>query len=155
MTPACIALDRAGVSYTAHPYEHDPHAESYGMEAAAVLGVDPDLVFKTLMATLDSGELVVAIIPVANLLNLKAVAAVFGAKKASMANVADAERSSGYVAGGISPFGQRRPRPTAIDESATICDSIFVSGGRRGLDIELAPTDLISLLDAQIALLTR
>ncbi len=155
MTPACVALDRAGVRYTTHPYDHDPSAGSYGLEAAESLGVEPDRVFKTLMATLETGSLVVAIVPVANLLSLKALATAFGTKKAAMANLADAERSSGYVAGGISPFGQRRSSPTAIDESATICDSIFVSGGRRGLDIELDPADLITLLAATVAPLAR
>ena len=155
MTPACVALDRAGVRYTPHPYEHDPSASSYGLEAAEVLGVEPDLVFKTLMARLDSGELVVAIVPVSEMLNLKALAAAFGTKRAEMADVGAAERSSGYVAGGISPFGQRTARRTAIDESAIICETIFVSGGKRGLDLEISPTEAISLLSAVVAPLTN
>lgn len=155
MTPACVALDRAGVSYTPYPYEHNPSASSYGLEAAEMLGVEPDLVFKTLMGVLDSGELVVAIVPVSEMLNLKALAAAFGTKRAEMADVAVAERSSGYVAGGISPFGQRTPRRTALDESATVCDTIFVSGGKRGLDLEIAPNEVVALLSAVIAPLTR
>lgn len=155
MTPACVELDRAGVAYTQHHYDHDPNAESYGLEAAEKLGVEPDVVFKTLMAELDSGDLVVAIVPVAEMLNLKALARTFGTKKASMASVEAAARSTGYVVGGISPLGQRQPRPTAIDESAILCETIFVSGGRRGLDIEVKPGALITVLDAEIAPLTR
>lgn len=155
MTPAVDALDRAGVHYRLHPYTHDPAAESYGMEAAEQLGVEPDVVFKTLMASLGDGSLVVAIVPVAEMLNLKALAGVFSQKRAAMADVHAAERSSGYVAGGISPFGQRTPRGTAIDESAEVCNTIFVSAGRRGLDVEVAPGDLIDILDARVAALTR
>lgn len=155
MTPAVDQLERAGVEFTLHPYDHDPSAPSYGLEAAEVLGVEQDLVFKTLMADLGDGGLVVAIVPVAEMLNLKALASVFGQKRAAMAQVVDAERSSGYVAGGISPFGQRTQRPTAIDESALICETIFVSGGRRGLDLELRAEDLISLLHARTGPLTR
>ena len=150
MTPAVTALERAGVSFTLHPYEHDPTAPSFGLEAAEALGVEPDLVFKTLMAEIDGFGLAVAIVPVTELLQLKLLAAAFGRKRASMAEVSMAERSSGYVAGGISPFGQRTPRPTAIDESASICDTIFVSGGKRGLDLELSPSDLVRVLDAQM-----
>ena len=155
MTPACVALDHAGVRYFVHPYEHDPAVASYGLEAAAALGVEADLVFKTLMAQLDTGELVVAILPVAKMLNMKLLAAVFSTKRAAMADVREAERSSGYVAGGISPLGQRTLRRTALDDSATACDTIFISGGRRGFDIEVDPNDLIPLLDAHVAPLTR
>lgn len=155
MTPAVDELQRAGVDFTLHPYDHDPSTPSYGLEAAEVLGVEPDLVFKTLMADVTKTGLVVAIVPVTEMLNLKALAAVFEQKRASMAAIEDAERSSGYVAGGISPFGQRTVRPTAIDESAHICETIFVSGGRRGLDLELRPADLISLLNARSGELTR
>ena len=116
-----------------------------------MLGVEPDIVFKTLMAELDSGELVVAVVPVSGRLGLKALAKAAGAKRATMAAVAAAERSSGYVAGGISPFGQRTERRTFIDETAEIMDHIYVSGGRRGLDLSLAPDDLIRLLGATIA----
>ena len=155
MTPACVALDHAGVRYVIHPYEHDPAAESYGLEAVEALGVEADHIFKTLMAELDTGELVVAIVPVDEMLNLKALAAVFATKRAAMADVGKAERSSGYVAGGISPFGQRTSRRTCLDESATVCDTIFISGGRRGLDIEVDPTELVALLGAEVAPLTR
>ncbi len=155
MTPAVSELDSAGVEYTLCPYDHDPAADSYGLEAAELLGVEPDLVFKTLMAHVADLGLVVAIVPVSEMLDLKALASAFGYKRAAMAEVRAAERSSGYVAGGISPFGQRTVRPTAIDESATICESIFVSGGRRGLDLEVRPNDLIALLDARVGPLTR
>lgn len=155
MTPACAQLDRAGVAYTIHPYEHEPDAESYGLEAVEKLGVEAGMVFKTLMAELDTGDLVVAIVPVVEMLNLKALAAACNTKKASMATIDDAARSSGYVVGGISPFGQRTQRQTVIDDSATICDTIFVSGGRRGLDIEVDPAALIAVLNAEVAPLTR
>jgi Cys-tRNA(Pro)/Cys-tRNA(Cys) deacylase len=154
MTPACLTLDAAGIDYELHPYTHDPAATSYGEEAAAALGVEADRVFKTLMAELDDGELVVAIVPVTCLLDLKSLAHSMGSKKAAMAAVHLAERSSGYVAGGISPFGQRTRRRTAIDEMALVHDTIFVSGGRRGLDLALAPDALVSLLDAVVADLT-
>lgn len=151
MTPACRVLDAAGIEYTLWPYEHDPAAESFGEEAAHALGVETDRVFKTLMAALDTDELVVAIVPVSGMLDLKALASTFGSKKARMAPVAVAERSSGYVAGGISPFGQRSPRRTVIDEIAFASDTVFVSGGRRGLDLELRPADLVETLDAVVA----
>jgi Cys-tRNA(Pro)/Cys-tRNA(Cys) deacylase len=154
MTPACLALDAAGIDYELHPYTHDPAASSYGEEAAVALGVEADRVFKTLMAELDDGELVVAIVPVTCLLDLKSLAQVMGSKKAAMTAVQLAERSSGYVAGGISPFGQRTRRRTAIDEMAMVYDTIFVSGGRRGLDLAIAPDALVSLLDAVVAELT-
>jgi len=148
-TPACAALDRAGVAYGVHPYEHDAAAESFGLEAAELLGIEPGLVFKTLMAETSDGELVVAIVPVTGSLNLKKLARTIGAKRASMADPSEAERSSGYVVGGISPLGQRTPQRTFIDESALLHDRIYVSGGRRGLDLSLDPTDLIAVLDAK------
>jgi Cys-tRNA(Pro)/Cys-tRNA(Cys) deacylase len=151
MTPACLALDAAGVDYELHPYDHDPQSVSYGDEAVDALGVEPDRVFKTLMAELDTGELVVAIVPVSAKLDLKLLAAALGAKKAAMAAVRVAERSSGYVAGGISPFGQRMQRRTALDELAFASDAIFVSGGRRGLDLSVTPADLRAVLDATVA----
>lgn len=150
MTPACRVLDASGVEYTVHPYDHDPNAASFGEEAAELLGVEHDRVFKTLMAELDTGELVVAIVPVSGMLDLKALAACMGSKKAAMAQVKVAERSSGYVAGGISPFGQRNQRRTIIDEVAFASDTVFVSGGRRGLDIELSPDDLVRTLEAVV-----
>lgn len=150
MTPACRVLDAQNIEYTVHPYHHDPKAESFGEEAATVLGVEHDRVFKTLMAQLDEEELVVAIVPVSGMLDLKALASNMSAKKASMAALQVAERSSGYVAGGISPFGQRTQRRTIIDEVAFASDTIFVSGGRRGLDIELSPQDLVRTLGAVV-----
>lgn len=154
-TPATVFLERQGIGYSAHPYDHDPAATSFGLEAAEKLGLSPEAVFKTLMARLDDerGELVVAIVPVTHKLDLKALARAAGAKRARMAVVAHAERSSGYVAGGISPFGQKRPLRTFIDETAEICDTIYVSGGLRGFDIGLSPIDLITALDAVVATL--
>jgi Cys-tRNA(Pro)/Cys-tRNA(Cys) deacylase len=153
-TPATVALTQAGIDYTLHPYEHDPRAESYGVEAAEALGVEPKRVFKTLMASLD-GKLVVGIVPVTGQLDLKALARALGGSKAQMAEVTAAERATGYVAGGISPVGQKRPHPTVLDESATTYDSVYVSGGRRGLDIELSPTDLIKITYATTAPIAR
>ncbi|MDQ4500902.1 Cys-tRNA(Pro) deacylase [Sinomonas sp. ASV322] len=153
-TPATAALDAARIAYTAHPYEHDPSSSSYGLEAAEVLGVAPERVFKTLVVDLGgdvAGKLCIAVVPVSGNLDLKAAAAAFGAKKASMADPAAAERRTGYVLGGISPLGQRQPSPTAIDESALDFETILVSGGRRGFDIELAPADLIRLTKASVA----
>ncbi|GAT88172.1 MULTISPECIES: Cys-tRNA(Pro) deacylase [Paenarthrobacter] len=143
-TPATAALAAAGVPFVLHPYAHDPAASSYGLEAAEVLGIDPDRVFKTLMVEVE-GKLAVAIVPVSGNLDLKAAAAALGSKKAAMADPKAAERRTGYVLGGISPLGQRQPSPTVLDESALAFDTILVSGGRRGLDIELAPADLLRL----------
>ncbi|WP_408021450.1 Cys-tRNA(Pro) deacylase [Sinomonas humi] len=136
--------------YSAHPYEHDPSAPSYGLEAAEVLGISPARVFKTLMVDV-SGKLCVAVVPVSGSLDLKATAAAFGAKKAAMADPAAAERRTGYVLGGVSPLGQRQASPTAVDDSALEHATIFVSGGRRGFDIELAPADLVRLTGASVA----
>lgn len=149
-TPATVALARAGVPFTTHAYEHDPAAPSYGLEAAEVLGLPPDQVFKTLFVEVD-GRLAVGIVPVSRQLDLKAVAAAVGAKKATMADPSVAERASGYVVGGISPLGQRRTHPTVLDESALAYDTVYVSGGRRGLDIGLAPQDLVRLTAATVA----
>lgn len=151
MTPATKQLAAAGVEYTAMEYDHDPQAASYGMEAAELLGLDPATVFKTLVARLTSNELVVAIVPVDQMLDLKALARAAGEKRADMAATADAERSSGYVAGGISPFGQRKPLRTFVDETIVVCETMYVSGGRRGFDIGVAPDDLVRILDAVIA----
>lgn len=153
-TPATVALTRAGVAFTSHPYEHDPAAASFGLEAARALGLDPARVFKTLFVSVD-GRLVVGIVPVSAQLDLKAVAAAVGGKKAVMADPADAERASGYVVGGISPLGQKRPHPTVVDESALGWDTVYVSGGRRGLDLGLAPADLVRLTDARTAAIAR
>lgn len=146
-TPATLALDRAGIAYVLHPYEHDPRAASYGLEAAEALGVEPARVLKTLMADL-GGELVVGIVPVSGRLDLKALARVLGGSKAVMAEVAAAERATGYVAGGISPVGQKRPHRTVLDETALAHDTVLVSAGRRGLDLEIRPADLAAITGA-------
>jgi Cys-tRNA(Pro)/Cys-tRNA(Cys) deacylase len=143
-TPASLALTRAGIAFSLHPYDHDPRATSYGAEAAEVLGLDPRRVLKTLMVSVD-GRLVVAVVPVSGRLDLKALARAVGGSKAVMAEVAAAERATGYVAGGISPVGQKRPHPTVIDESALGHPTVYVSAGRRGLDLELAPADLVAI----------
>jgi Cys-tRNA(Pro)/Cys-tRNA(Cys) deacylase len=153
-TPATVALTRAGISFTVHAYDHDPSASSYGLEAADALNLDPARVFKTLMAAVD-GRLVVGIVPVSGQLDLKAVAAAVGGKRATMAEPAAAERATGYVVGGISPIGQKRSHPTVLDESATGFETVYVSGGRRGLDIGLAPADLARVTDATVALIGR
>ncbi|WP_347110800.1 Cys-tRNA(Pro) deacylase [Paenarthrobacter sp. S56] len=149
-TPATAVLAAAGVPFVAHPYAHDPSATSYGMEAAEVLGIDPARVFKTLMVEVE-GKLAVGIVPVSGTLDLKAVATALGAKKAAMADPKAAERRTGYVLGGISPLGQRQPSPTVLDETAFGFETILVSGGRRGLDIELSPSDLVRLTQAVTA----
>lgn len=153
-TPATVALTRAGVAFSLHTYEHDPAAASYGMEAAEALGLDPGRVLKTLFTRVD-GRLVVGIVPVSAQLDLKAVAGAVGGKKAVMADPADAERATGYVVGGISPVGQRRPHPTVLDESALAFDTVYVSGGRRGLDLGLAPADLVRVTGATTAPISR
>lgn len=149
-TPATAVLAAAGVPFVLHPYVHDPGTESYGLEAAEVLGIEPERVFKTLMVEVE-GRLAVAIVPVSGNLDLKSVAAALGAKKAAMADPKAAERRTGYVLGGISPLGQRQTSPTVVDVSALDFDTVLVSGGRRGLDIELAPADLIRLTEAKTA----
>ena len=150
-TPAVAALVAAGTEHSLHPYEHDPNSElGYGLEAAAAIGAMPEQVFKTLCAYVD-GQLSVGIVPVNRKLDLKALAAACGGKKAEMAPPADAERSSGYVVGGISPIGQRKKLPTVLDSTAELFDTIYVSGGRRGLDIGLAPTDLAAITGAIVA----
>lgn len=153
-TPATVALTSAGIAFEVRAYEHDPRATSYGTEAAEALGVDPARVFKTLLASLD-GRLVVGIVPVSGHLDLKALARALGGSKAVMAEVAAAERATGYVAGGISPIGQKRAHPTALDASARDHDTILVSGGRRGLDLEIAPDDLVAITAAVIATIGR
>lgn len=146
------------MAHQLHAYAHDPSAPSYGMEAAELLGVAPQRVFKTLLAQTELPRdhgLVVAVVPVHRQLDLKALAAVVGAKKATMARPEDAERASGYVVGGISPIGQKRPMRTIIDRSALEHETVLVSGGRRGLDIELRPTDLATITDADVADIAR
>jgi Cys-tRNA(Pro)/Cys-tRNA(Cys) deacylase len=149
-TPATAALVAAGIAFFEHAYSHDPAAASFGLEAADALGVEADRVFKTLMVEVD-GRLVVGIVPVTGKLDLKALAAAVGGKKAAMADPAQAERRTGYVVGGISPIGQKTAHPTVLDETAELWDSVFVSGGRRGLDLELAPADLARVTGATIA----
>ena len=153
-TPATVALSRAGIAFTVRAYDHDPAAESYGLEAAAALGVEPERVFKTLLVSAD-GVLAVGIVPVAGQLDLKAVAAALGAKKAVMADPAVAERTTGYVVGGISPVGQRKRLPTVLDSSAERFETILVSGGKRGLDLELSPVDLVAVTAATVAPIAR
>ncbi|MGW3039289.1 Cys-tRNA(Pro) deacylase [Kitasatospora sp. NPDC001159] len=153
-TPATVALETAAVPFTVHSYEHDPAAASYGGEAAEALGIGPERVYKTLVADVD-GTLTVGVVPVAGQLDLKALAAAVGGKRAAMADPAAAERSSGYVRGGISPLGQRRPLRTVIDASALGHPTVYVSAGRRGLEVELAPADLIALTKADTAPIAR
>lgn len=153
-TPALAVLEAAGVPFTVHPYEHDPRAASFGLEAAEALGLDPARVYKTLLVEAD-GALAVGIVPVAGSLDLKALGRALGARKVHMADVARAERETGYVAGGISPFGQKRPHETVVDETATAWETVFVSAGRRGLDVEVAPEDLLRLTRAVVAPIGR
>lgn len=153
-TPATVALTRAGIDFSLHPYDHDPRATSYGLEAAEALGVAPERVFKTLLADLD-GSLVVGIVPVTGQLDLKALARALGGSRATMADPAAAERATGYVVGGISPIGQKRRHPTVVDESALTHATVLVSGGRRGLDLELAPADLVAVTGAVSARVAR
>lgn len=159
-TPATARLSAASIPFTAHHYTHDPRASSYGLEAAQALGVDPALVFKTLLVQTDAGHasqasLGVVVVPVDRQVDLKAAAAALGAKRATLADPADAERSTGYVLGGISPFGQRRRLPTVLDESALAHERIYVSGGRRGFDIAVSVTDLVAELDARVRPIAR
>lgn len=149
-TPALVALAKAGVAHTAQEFEHDGSDRNYGKLAAAALGVDEARVFKTLLVVAD-GRPAVGIVPVAGQLSLKGVAAALGAKKAEMCDPAVAQRLTGYVVGGISPFGQKKRLPTVLDASASGFATIFVSGGRRGLDVEVAPSDLVRVLDATVA----
>lgn len=153
-TPATVALTQAKVPFDVHAYDHDPGAQSYGTEAAEVMGVPAERVFKTLLADVD-GKLVVAVVPVSGQLDLKALAGAVGGKKAAMADPAAAERTTGYVLGGISPLGQRKKLPTVIDESALEYETVFCSAGRRGLEIELAPADLVRLTSARTAVIGR
>jgi len=153
-TPATVVLERAGVPFTRHTYRHEPGAASYGLEAAEALELDPAAVFKTLLAEVD-GRLVVAVVPVTGQLDLKALAAALGGKRAQLAEPAAAERATGYVVGGISPLGQRKRLPSVLDESALALQTLYVSGGKRGFDLGLAPRDLVDLLDAVVAPIGR
>src|SRR3954451_12530271 len=153
-TPATMALTRAAIAFTTHADEHDPATSSHGLEAAQALGLDPATVLKTLLADVD-GRLVVGIVPVTGQLDLKALAAAVAGKKATMADPVVAERVTGYVVGGISPIGQKRSLPTVLDESAGRQTVVYVSGGRRGLDLGLDPDDLARVTGATIAPIAR
>lgn len=154
MTPAIRAAEQAGIDFSVHEYQHDPSAASYGLEAAEKLGVDPASVFKTLVAAVD-GRLVVALVPVKRSLDLKSLAAAVGGKRAAMAEVRAAERATGYVAGGISPLGQKRTLSAVVDESLVRCERVYVSAGRRGLEIGLSAGDLIRAIGAVAAPIAR
>jgi len=153
-TPATVALAAAGIRFTEHAYEHDSANTNFGLEAASALKLDPGQVFKTLLADVD-GSLVVAIVPVTGKLDLKALASSIGGKKAEMADPKVAERKTGYVVGGISPIGQKNRHATVLDETAELYDTIFVSGGKRGFDIELSPADLLAVTGGTIAAIAR
>lgn len=149
-TPALDVAEQAGIAYSVHAYEHDPTHESFGLEAAEKLGISPERVFKTLVVSAGN-ELCVGVVPVESLLDLKAIAAALRVKSVTMADVAHAERTTGYVAGGISPLGQKKRLRTVIDESAKSFATIHVSAGRRGMEIELSPDDLAKLTNATFA----
>ncbi|TXN29738.1 Cys-tRNA(Pro) deacylase [Lacisediminihabitans profunda] len=153
-TPATVALAALGIPFTTHEYSHDPAAASFGLEAAEALGVQPDRVFKTLLAEAD-GALVVGIVPVVGKLDLKALSSAIGAKRATMADAAVAERKTGYVVGGISPIGQKTRLTMVLDETAELFDTVFVSGGRRGFELELSPADLVAATGALLAAISR
>ena len=153
-TPALEVAENAGISYTVHAYEHDPSHESFGLEAAEKLGIDPLQVFKTLVVA-NGNELCVGVVPVDKHLDLKAMAHALGVKSVTMADVALAERTTGYVAGGISALGQKKKLRTVLDASMNDFETVHVSAGRRGLEIELAPSDLAKLTDADFAPIAR
>ena len=155
MTPAINAAKKARIPHQVHRYEHDPRSDSYGLEAAQTLAQDSARVFKTLLAQLDGKELVVAVLPVEQRLDLKALAGAARAKKAAMADPAQAEKVTGYVVGGISPLGQKRRLRTFVDSSAAQFDTIYVSAGRRGLEIELSASDLCALTGGAMSALGR
>ena len=153
-TPAIVMLDEAGVSFTVHEFHHEPGERNYGLVAAEALGVEPERVFKTLVVnlTVDGGvEQVVGIVPVSGQLSLRELAQALGGKRAEMCPTDVAQRVTGYVVGGISPFGQKKRLRTAVDETCVLFDTVFVSGGKRGLDLELSPEALVSVLDAVVA----
>ena len=158
MTPAVDAVRAAGLEFDLVGYDHDPGHGSYGMEPVELLGLDPDIVFKTLVVSVGSPmgrrQLAMAMLPVAESLDLKAFAGVLGEKRAQMAEPASAERATGYVLGGISPIGTRQPLPLVIDETVELVDQVYFSAGRRGLELVLAPDDLIELTGALVASLT-
>ncbi|SFZ97436.1 Cys-tRNA(Pro) deacylase YbaK [hydrothermal vent metagenome] len=145
MTPAINEAKKSKIEYTVHEYHHDPLSDSYGLEAASKLGVESERVYKTLVIVHGDKELAVGIVPVSSMLNMKLIAKVLGSKKAAMAETSDVERSTGYILGGVSPLGQKKKLITIVDSSATKYKTIFVSAGRRGLDIELKANDLLLL----------
>lgn len=153
-TPATLALSKANIPFTLATYDYDPNAERVGLQAAEAIGVPPGEVFKTLMLELD-GKPVCAIVPSDEEVNMKKLAAALGGKSAHMMKPADAERLTGYKVGGISPLGQRKRVPTALDELAMLYDEIFLNGGQRGLQIRIKPADVVSVLDCKVADLTR
>ncbi|HEY2644968.1 MAG TPA: Cys-tRNA(Pro) deacylase [Galbitalea sp.] len=153
-TPATVALTAAAIPFVEHAYDHDPANRNFGEEAASALALDPEQVFKTLMTDVD-GRLVVAVVPVTGKLDLGALASAVGGKRAAMADPTIAERKTGYLVGGISPIGQKTQLPTVLDETVELFDTIYVSGGRRGFDIELAPADLIAVTGATVAAIAR
>lgn len=151
MTPAINLLRKRKIDHSIHEYLHDASSESFGLEAAEKLGINPQRVFKTLVVNLDKGQMAVGIVPVSSMLNMKRMAKACGAKKATMASPVEVERATGYVLGGVSPVGQKKRLKTIIDDSATDFDTVFVSAGKRGMDIELKPGDLSRLLSASYA----
>ncbi|MDF2442469.1 MAG: Cys-tRNA(Pro)/Cys-tRNA(Cys) deacylase [Subtercola sp.] len=153
-TAATVALVAAGVPFTPHVYHHDAATTGFGAEAAEALGIEPERVFKTLMVDTDRG-LAVGILSVASKLDVKALAGLVGAKRGTMAEPAVAERKSGYVVGGISPFGQKTPLPTVLDDLAALFETIYVSGGRRGFDLEVTPGDLVAVTGGKLATIRR
>lgn len=153
-TPAIVMLNDCGISFLVHEFHHEPGGANFGQAAAQALAIDPDRVFKTLVVLIDD-RATVAIVPVSGKLSLKLLAAAVGAKRAEMCPIDIAERTTGYVIGGISPFGQKRQLPSVIDETCVLFDSIFVSGGKRGLDLEIAPADLVEVLAATVAAIAQ
>ena len=151
MTPGIEQARKAGITHRVHEYKHDSSTESYGAEAAQKLAIPKDKVFKTLVVNLDNKQLGIGVIPVSSMLNMKLIARAAGAKKAKMADPLDVERSTGYVLGGLSPLGQKKRLKTFVDTSAQRNSTIYVSAGRRGLEIELSPSDLVTLVDGEFA----
>lgn len=155
MTPGINTARKAKIHHTVHEYQHDPASESYGTEAAEKMGVDPERVFKTLVVMVDGKELVVGVVPVTSMLSMKLIARAAGGKKAAMADPAAVQRATGYVLGGVSPLGQKKRLKTFIDQSADTFDTVFVSAGRRGLEIELTADDLKHLTGAELVSLQQ
>lgn len=155
MTPAINLAKKAKIPHQIHEYAHEASSESYGLEASEKLGVPDNRVFKTLVVSLDNQMLAVGVIPVASMLSMKLIAKAVGAKKAKMADQADVERSTGYVLGGVSPLGQKKRLKTIVDASAKNHDTIYVSAGRRGLEIELSPDDLVKLVNGRFAAISQ